>query len=335
MPEYTIKEITEENAEKWDEFVKESPQGCIFSSFGWKKIIENSTPFTQKIFGAYDKEKLAGGVVLTEKKQLGHLVALNSLLSPYQGFLLPGTTTSKISDQMSKEHGVLKSLADFTKKRYSQVELNNAPNLTDLRPFILNKWESNPRYTYYLDISSVTSLWSKFDGSVRRTIKKAQKQDFHVGVMNYRTSEIYSLLDMTFTKNGGKNPIPENLVKGILESEILKKNRVCIGARSKEGNLISAIICLWDEKMAYYLIATTNPEFLSTGINSLLIWELAGFLQSMNIKKLDFIGANIPGIARFKECFNPELITFYSLSCWPSSIFKVVKKTGQKILRRK
>jgi len=214
------------------------------------------------------------------------------------------------------------------------VELNNAPNLTDLRPFILNKWKSTPRYTYYLDISSLTSLWSSFDGSVRRTIKKAQKQEFNVGVMKCKTCEIYSLLDKTFTREGGKNPIPENLVKGILESETLDKNRISIGARSREGNLISAIVCLWDKKMAYYLIATTDPEFMSTGVNSLLIWELAGYLQSINTKKLDFIGANIPGIARFKECFNPELITFYSLSCWPSSIFKVVKKTGQKILGR-
>ncbi|MBN1902556.1 GNAT family N-acetyltransferase, partial [Candidatus Sumerlaeota bacterium] len=309
--------------------VHDSPQGSLFTSFTWKKVLENGTPFPQRIFGVFRKNELTGGVVLTEKRQIGRVAALNALLSPYLGFLLPPTEATKISDRISKEHEILSKLTAFLQKRYSQIDLINSPGLSDMRPFIQNRWKTIPRYTYYLDISNLTGLWEKLDGSVRRAIKKAQKSDMHIGVMPCSSKEIFNLLDKSLGKKGNVNPIPRSLVETIAASEEIKDRRVMIGARAPKGELLSVIVCVWDSRRAYYLIAATNPEYLSSGIHPLLIWELAGYLTTIPIKQLDFIGGNIPSIARFKETFNPELITHYRTEKWTSYIFKILKKSGQ------
>lgn len=335
MNEWTIREIDDRTRDEWDRFVRDSPQGSFFTAYHWKQILEKGTPFLQRIFGLYRKDKLSGGVVLTEKRQMGHSAALNALLSPYLGFLLPPTDATKISDRISKEHEILTHLISFLKKRYSQIDLINAPGLNDMRPFIRDRWKTTPRYTYYLDISNLTDLWEQLDGSVRRAIKKAQHGDMNIGVMPCAVKEIFFLLNKSLGKRGNKNPIPRSLVEEIVKSEEIKDQRVLIGARTPKGELVSVIVCVWDAKRAYYLIAATDSQYLSSGVHPLLIWELAGYLTTIPITELDFIGGNISSIARFKETFNPKLITHYRTEKWPSFIFKILKKSGQFFLGRK
>ncbi len=333
MAKLQVNEITTETAADWDAFTNASPQGSLFSSWLWKGVVERGTPFSMRIYGVCLNNRLAAGVVLMEKRQIGHLVALNPLLTPYQGFLLPPPSSSKLSDRLSREHRALTVLIKFLERRYAQIDLYNVPALTDVRPFLQHRWRAVPRFTYYLNIADLDALWEGFDGSVRRAIKKAQRSELTVGKMQCTPGEIFNLLEQTFQKQGGKNPIPETLIDVIVADEKLSEHRVCIGARTPGGELISAIVCLWDERRAYYLLAASNPAFLSTGVNSLLIWELARYLSNTGIHSLDFIGANIPGIARFKETLNPETITYYRLERWTSPIFRISKKAGQFILR--
>jgi len=331
---FGIQEIQTGKEAAWEDFVRKSPQGSLYSTFLWKKILEAGTPFTQRIYALYDKDQILGGVALTEKKQMGHYAALNALLSPYPGFLLLPSASTKISDKLSREHDVLIHLIKFLEKHYAQIDLNNAPGLYDVRPFIQRHWQTIPRYTYYLNLANLDALWENFDGSVRRIIKKAQSSELHVGVITGHPTEIFTLLEATWGKHRDKNPIPESLVREIVTSGDLESQRIIIGAHTPEGKLISVIVCLWDWNRAYYLIAATDPEHLSTGINSLLIWELAGYLSKIPVTQLDFIGGNIPNIARFKETFNPQLINYYRTERWNSLLFKIIKKAGQCILRR-
>jgi len=334
MKEAIIKEIEKQTSTEWDAFVKDSPQGNLFVTFGWKNLIDSGTPFTQRIYGVFKKEKICGGVVLTEKRQLGKKVALNALLCPYLGFVLAPPISSKFSDRSSKQQKTLSALIQYLRERYSQIDLINAPELNDIRPFTQSRWKTAPRYTFYLDVSDSDQLWKSLDGSVRRSIKKAEESGLNTGLMECSPDEIFALLDKTLGKKGKKNPIPYSLVREIVTSEIIKNQRAIIGARTNQGELISAIVCVWDWQRAYYLIAATHPERLSTGVSSLLIWKLAGFLSKLPSEELDFIGGNIPSIARFKETFNPRLITHFRTEHWPSIMFKIIKKSGQFLLGR-
>lgn len=335
MSDISIREIQEKQAQEWDEFVAHSPQGSIFTDFAWKKIIDTGSFFTRRIFGVFEKDRIQAGVVLTEKRQLGKPVALSSLLTPYPGFLVSETGTTKTSDRTSREHRFLGALCDFLEKKYTQIDLNNSPLLTDMRPFIQKGWKPAPRYTCHLRLEDIDALWKNFDGSVRRAVKKTGRSDLKKAVMNCTPDEVYSLLDRTLTRHGGRNPIPLSLVKSVMTNPAIAEQRVFLGARNENKDLVSVIVSVWDDHRAYYLIAATNPDYLKTGINSGLVWELCRHLSLKGIPILDFMGANIPGIAKFKETFNPEIVQYYRLYKWPSPLFRIMKKTGQFLLRRR
>lgn len=333
ISEMIVSEITDGEKSLWDAFVRDSPQGSLFASSLWKNIIERATSSKQRIFAARKKDRILGGVVLTEKNQLGRQVALNALLSPYLGFLLPFSTSTKMSERLSGEHEALAALAAFLEKQYAQIDINNYSTLVDLRPFIERGWKAHPRYTYLLDVSDPEKLWAGFDGNIRQAIKKAEKAGFQHGIMECPSGEIFDLVQKTLTKGGGKNPIPKALIRDIVAAPDLK-NRVIYGARKSDNKLVSVIVGVWDNRRAYYLVAANDPEFLSSGASSLLIWELAQHLAKLGIHELDFVGGNIQGISRFKEGFNPRLETFYRLERWTSLPFRAVKKAGQKLLGR-
>jgi len=332
MADCHIEEIKSERAAEWDEFVRVSPQGSLFTTFTWKKILERGTSFIQRIFAAFRGDKLIGGVVLTEKKQLGRKVALNALLSPYLGFLLAPAVSTKISERLSTEHEVLTNLAQFLEKKYAQIDLINNVALTDVRPFLQRGWKAHARYTYCLDISDTNKLWNGFDGSVRRAIKKAEGTNLRHGIMECGVEEIFDLLQKTLTKKGDMNPIPKSLVSAIIEAGELENQRIIVGARDSQNHLVSSIVCLLDERRAYYLIVVNDPEYLKTGTSSLLIWDLALHLSGISVRELDFIGGNIPAIARFKEGFNPCLKTHFRLEHWTSPPFRVMKSAGRRLL---
>jgi len=332
MTDLHIEEIKAERSAEWDDFVRVSPQGSLFATFAWKKILERGTSFIQRIFAIFRRDKLAGGVVLTEKKQLGRKVALNALLSPYLGFLLTPAASTKISERLSAEHEVLTDLALFLEKKYAQIDLINNVALTDVRPFLQRGWKAHARYTYCLDVSDTDKLWNGFDGSVRQAIKKAEGANLQHGIMECGAEEIFGLLQKTLTKKGDMNPIPKSLVGAIIEAGELENQRFIVGARNSHDRLVSAIVCVRDERRAYYLIVVNDPEYLSTGTSSLLIWDLAQHLSGISVRELDFIGGNIPAIARFKESFNPCLKTHFRLEHWTSPPFRVMKLAGRRLL---
>ena len=334
MSEWSIQEIDANQEKEWDCFVEESPQGSLFATSTWKKITEKGTPHRFRIYAAREKDRIRGGVVFLEKSQLGRLVALNPLLCPYPGFILPKVETSKISDQLSKEHEAEKRLITFLEERYAQIDFHNAPELNDVRAFNQKGWKSVPRYSYHLDVSDPDALWERLDGSTRRAIKKAGRSDLNIIADDCSPQEIHDLLNQTLTRHGDKNPIPASLVGEVVSSDNLKTNRKILAARTPEGKPASVIVCVWDWKRAYYLLAASESEHIKTGINSLLIWEMAKLLSKLPIKEFDFIGANIPTIARFKENFNPILVTYYRLEKWPSFSFRLLKSAGRILLRR-
>lgn len=335
MPDYTISEIESSKLNEWDEFVKFSPQGTLFSTSAWKQIIESGTGFKLRFIGVFRNDNLVGGVSFMEKKQLGCLCALQPLCTPYLGIILPERITTKISDAISREHASIKHICRFLEKHYAQTDLVNEPAFLDARPLLRRKWIVKPRFTYRLAINDPDKNWKEFDGSLRRAIKKAEKSNLEIKETITGDAEgIHSLVDDTLSRKGGKNPVPENLTRMIATNEELTHGRTILEARSSEGKLISALVTVSDWRRAYYSIATTDPAYLSTGVNSLLVWRMINILSEKGVTELDFQGANIQSIARYKEHFNPQIVSHFRIQKWTNPVFEKAKKAGRRILGR-
>jgi hypothetical protein len=329
MAEYEVQSIQERHYRLWDDFVAGSPQGCLYHKSCWKQIIDAGTPYTMRLYGCFHGGTLVGGCALTEKIQLGRHAGVNALTTPYAGFLLSPPSGTKISDQTSHEHAILSALVRFLEPRFHQITLYNSPGLADVRPLTQRGWSAVPCYTYVLDISEPRHVWEGMDGSVRQAIRKAMKQQFIIGISR-DVEGFYNLLHKTFGRRRLPNLISRRLIEKVMESETLKDRRFLLTAQPRSGELASSILVLRDQTAAYYALAATDPAFYETGVHSLLIWELIQRLSPV-VGALDFVGANIASIARFKEGFNPQLKTYYCVEKWRSLLLKWSKRLARRL----
>lgn len=325
---FRIQEIDPAQYDEWDAFVNSSPQGTIYHLSGWKRIVDEASLGEMRLLGCFEQQRLVGGCSFTEKVQMGYRAALNALTMQYAGFLLPACESTKVSDIFSREHAIISSFVRFLTEHYHQIHLFNAPRLKDMRPLISSRWKVSPCYTYIIDLGDEERLWSAMEGSVRRSVRKAEREGFEIrnGVDSRQMAEI---LERTFARQGLPGLLNESLVQAICSSTELYNRRFALSAWKGKENMVSAIVSFMDNHTAYYSLAATRSESLNTGVHSLLIWQLLKRLGG-KVRRFDFLGANVPSIARFKEGFNPKLETYFSVEKWTSMMFRYIKTSAKK-----
>lgn len=308
MPELTVRLVEPHEYDTWDEFVASSPQGTLYHTSAWKRVMDAAyTPAARLLLiGCFDRHSLAGGCAALERERFGRLTAVTPLVTPYAGFVLEAPLGEKLSDQVSRESEVLGALADWMARRYPYQSLVNPPHLDDMRPLVRAGYRLVPRFTYHLNIKlPPEEIFARFDGSVRRQIRKAERENFEISD-NLEADRAFALFEATFKRQGEDCPVPRNAFMDIITGEHLRDHREIICARAGE-RLASFLVLLKFQRTLYYAVASTDSEFLPTGVNSLLIWEAVKVFGCREWNILDFVGANIPSIARFKEGFNPKL----------------------------
>ena len=311
-----IEELTTAAAyEEWNSFLRSTPGGTIYHSSQWVEINNALAVPGQmmRIICCRSKTsgEIVGGCTFLDKRKYGFRLAVNPILTQYAGFVLSAPDASKLSDSITRNHYALSLMAAFLRKHFHEISLYSAPGVYDLRPLQQKKWLVSPAYTYFLKLDNTEFLWEQFDGSVRRQIKKGEKQGYDI-ITEMSESDIQPLIDATFHRRHQQNPISMRLVGHIIADQRLQEHRFIIAARDQAGKVVSAIIALVDDKRAYYTLSATIDSAVGSGVQSWLLWSLFTVLHDKGIREFDFLGANIPSIARFKEKFNPETIHYFS-----------------------
>jgi len=318
---------------KWDEFVEGSPQGTIYHKWTWKLVVDCVPYYSQKILGIFKSEQIVGGVVWTEKKNWKFHSAANALATQYLGFLLSPSSSTKLSEIVSDQQEIINEGLNYLEKNYDEINLVLPVDFLEIRPFNQRNYSVIPQMTYYLNFENEGELWDRLDGSLRRQINKADTMGFSFE-QNFSSNEFQSILKATFSRKSDQIIIPLEIITGAVEEESLKDNRYLFCAREKPGGkMIAGILILFDSKRCYYSLAGTDSDFLSTGVQPWLIWQTLKYLRSHKITTLDFIGANIPSIARFKEHFNPTPKLYFKVQKFPSKTFYIIKKISKKLAK--
>ncbi len=330
MSEMFVRPMEPDELDSWDEFVAGSPQGSVFHTTAWKHVIEKSGEGELAFWGCFEDRMLCGGVVFLERERHGQRTAVTPLLTPYCGLLLDEPAGEKFSDQISRDTRVAATLAGALTDHFSYVNLMNSPALHDVRPLTDAKFELIPRFTYLINLClPVDELWQRLDGSVRRQIRKAERSDFEV-TDNLNVEEGFTLFGSTFTRRGETNPISRAFFEEIVESERLREKRRIFCA-IRQGRLESFIVSLSDTETTHYALAATDEAALGEGVSSYLVWEMIKNQATEGMKTLDFVGANIPSIARFKEGFNPRLQIYFHAQYFSSALLKLGKHFADRI----
>ena len=301
---------------EWDRFVAASPHGSVFcrSEFldalgvGWGVVRVGS-----------GESPAAAAVVLRDPS--GEVPPAPFPYTQYQGVLLG----AELSGQPA--HRRVRGVAEAVTTLVAGVAEQGAvswclhPDFPDIRPFSWfnfhlperGRFQVDVRYAGIIPVGGVTSVEEVLESSrsVRRQeFRKARDRFVVVG------SEDLGLLDelhaRTFARQGLERPPADGpLLRDIGAAALRSGFGEMFAAFDRDGQPAGAVLFLFDQRAAYYLVAAHDPQFRSTGVSTLLF--LAGVERGLRrgVEWVDVVGMNSPGRSDFKASFGAVPKPYY------------------------
>lgn len=188
-------------------------------------------------------------------------------------------------------------------------------------PFYWKGFIQSTRYTYVIEnLTDIEEVFSNFDRSKKKDIKKASKQ-VKIG-FDLSAVEFYENHKLTLSKQGQKIAYSFELFKNIYDNVYAKKAGRIIWAKDYEKNLHSALFVIWDENSAYDLISTIDPDYRNSGSASLLVFEIIKYVADKT-KKFDFEGSMIENVERSFRKFGAIQKPYFYISKTNSRLLKI------------
>lgn len=231
-------------------------------------------------------------------------------------------SSAKYAKQLSQEKELLQAL--FAKlpphANYSQ---NWHFSRTNWLPLYWKGYQQTTRYTYVIeDISNLEKVFSEFEHSKRKNIKKSES--LIKIVYDISAEEFYENHKMTLKKQGAEISYSFPTFKKIYD-EGYRRNQVrTIAAYDADANLHAALFVVWDKMSAYDLISTIDPDYRVFGAASVLVREMIQYTSGF-VNKFDFEGSMIESVERSFRQFGAKQIPYFSVSKINSNLLKTYR----------
>ncbi|MDK2971025.1 MAG: hypothetical protein PWP23_780 [Candidatus Sumerlaeota bacterium] len=200
------------------------------------------------------------------------------------------------------------------------VEMLFPPGCHDARPLVWKGWEARPHYNYVSAWKEAGAWRHAMESSARRQERKALAAGLTPIVRN--ASETDGLARL-WRLNAQRNKLDEELAAPLAElgAWLAREERgFLVEIANSKGEPETAALVGFDEHRVYYLAGASDPECLGSGAPTLLQTSILAEIDRRDLPKYyDWVGANTPGVARFKRHFGPELETLIA-----------VRRTGRK-----
>jgi hypothetical protein len=283
--------------------------GTIFHSSDWLIFSGRCAGKKGKIYGCFKDERLVGGCSLNISKRFFNMASSTGKMTPYGGIILGESSSKNVRDKENINNNIIRSLCDaFDIERFDHIELINAPDFLDARPFIRNGWNGRILYTYYLDLD--TNIEKNISKDARWTINKAIKSDIVIKKL-HDPSVFKDLFSMTIKRQGLNITMSDKFFEDIFS--ILQSKLEMWVAQTKTGEIAASEIILYDHKRAHRWVAASHTELRKTGAPSLLLFEIFKDSRNRGLKEINLMAANGPQIAKFISSFNPRLVPYYAV----------------------
>ncbi|MGD9528159.1 GNAT family N-acetyltransferase [Pseudonocardia sp.] len=214
---------------------------------------------------------------------------------------------------------------------------NFAPAITNWLPFHWAGFDATVRYTYRIDdLRDPDRLWAELGGNVRSRVKRAAK-----GV-EIRTDleseavleEVLRINRRLFERQGLGVSFGDDLARRLDAACRARGAREVVTATDSQGRLQAALYLVRDATTTYLLYGGTDPEFRSTGVNSLVVWE-AIRLASQTSQHFDFLGSMIEPVERVNRSFGARQVPYFFVTrARPRARAVFAARRGVRVARR-
>lgn len=310
--------------DKWNIFISDSPQYCIYALTWYLDIIQANW----EAIIVYNSEGWVCVFPIKIKKKFGIYYSLQPIFSQYLGFffLTYSTSNHSLYDRYKKS---IECMIDSIPKNIRYIKYNFSPNLLYFLPFYWHGFEITPRITYQLKCdSSIEIIYNKFSSSIKNAIKKAQKANLKVFYSEKIDSLLSFMQDSNFL-NQKEVILFEQLSISILDKEL----GFCLEVRNSENRIISSGFFIRDKHKLIFLALMTDSKFKSCGATSLLIFEALNIAVKEKFKLFDFEGSMLKNVESYFSHFNPEQIIYFEISKNKVKLITEIKVIFDRVLK--
>lgn len=256
------------------------------------------------------KGQLVARLPYLRKRKLGLTVLTQPPLTRFVGpWLRP--STGKYATRLGVEYELMSELIDNLPP-HDVYRGNFAPAVTNWLPFYWTGFESTVRYTYRLcDLSDPDKLWAEVGGNVRGRVRRARD------TVEIRTDvgldDVLRINRTLFERQGLAPPFDDAMAHRLDEACRERDARQIVAAVDADGRVQSALYLVRDATTTYLLFGGTDPEFRSSGVNSLVVWEAIRQACERS-QQFDFLGSMIESVERVNRSFGAWQVPYLFVS---------------------
>jgi len=322
-----IERLDDSLAHEWGRFVDDCHESTIFHGLDWLTLCERHQGTALSKLGFYQDGELVGIFPLYTKKMLLLKVAASPFVvedTPYLGplvrdqKLLPDAVSA--IDRYIKGHGI--NFLRFTLKDKCRHEL--------FEPY---RYMHKVRHTHVLDLTQgEENIWKNMEGRARTAVRKAEKSGVTCSIVN-DSDRIDTYYQLSETLYQNQNKVPPNskmFYQDICFGALRDKSRLI--AAELDGSTIACAIVILHKDTVYYLDAVSDKKYNTISPSSALQWFIIQMAIKEGFARYDFVGSDMPWIAKFKESFGGKLHEYSLLEkASPQWVFTLRNFYGRKL----
>jgi hypothetical protein len=255
----------------------------------------------------YKGNQLIAVLPIFEKKLLSYRAVICPSTSYYQAVNLWIEDSSRPARKLLETLQALRQIAAFLRDRYKRIHFNLSPDTYDVRGFTWEKLKAKPLYTFTYNYADALTILP----DEKNKLTKAKQQGYRFG----EELRLPEFIKLTEAMNGRKKH-ELGIDYDALESFFVKLHELGILRQYNlylEDRIVSSNILLkGGDGKAYTVLRATEEAALKNGASSLHTIRLIDSLKD-ELTELDFCGANVPEVARFKAALGLKLKVFFQI----------------------
>jgi Acetyltransferase (GNAT) domain len=280
----------------WDGLVVAHPNHSIFHSVAWAKTLTGAYGYTPVYFAGDE----SGAV-----RSLLPLMEVDSWLTGRRGIALPFTDDCEpLCPDPAGGRALLKRVFEFAKsRRWKSIEFRGGRELFPDAPVAL------AFYGHRLNLSEdIDRLFAKFESSVRRAIRKAEKSGVIVSVSRELDAvKTFYWLQCQTRRKHGLPPQPFAFFQNIWEHILSKDLGMIVIACCQDRPIAASVYFQWGGR-AVYKYGASDETFQHLRGTNLVMWEAIKWLVRHGAKALHLGRTSLgnEGLRRFKLGWGAE-----------------------------
>jgi lipid II:glycine glycyltransferase (peptidoglycan interpeptide bridge formation enzyme) len=199
-----------------------------------------------------------------------------------------------------------------------------------LQPSVERRVRLSPiaKSTHILDLTQgVAPIWKGFRDGCRTAVKKAQRAGLEVsfGRDLGQIDGYYQLADALFRAQGRRHPNSKEFFDELWQ-RFSPSGNVSLVLASLGSQLLGGVFLGHFRETVYYLDGASNPEGKRLQAANLLLWESIRWASECGYRAFDFVGSDIPRLARFKEGFGGKLHSYWCVEISFGRVARLLRK---------